>query len=254
MTTIEENLAKSLTAETTELIPYLSYLLQDLWELGSSPKDMIHLISHHIPVSTNTRVLDLACGKGAVSIAIAREIGCQVKGIDIMTEFIEYAIEKAKEFDVEANCEFVIGDITQEVETQRDFDVVILGAVGDVLGTPGETIRKLKQTIKPTGFILIDDGFGREGSNVDYYSREEWLELFDRTAVRLVDELIITDEEVSDINREQQALISTRAEELKKQYPEQTHLFDSYIKSQLAECDLIENEITGLTMLLQALQ
>lgn len=30
----EEKLAASLTAETTELLPYLPYLLQDLWTYG----------------------------------------------------------------------------------------------------------------------------------------------------------------------------------------------------------------------------
>ncbi|WP_207706943.1 hypothetical protein [Alkalibaculum sporogenes] len=44
MSNVEEKLAKSLTAESTELIPYLPYLLQDLWELGSSPKDIINMI------------------------------------------------------------------------------------------------------------------------------------------------------------------------------------------------------------------
>lgn len=65
MSDVEEKLAKSLTAESVELIPYLPYLLQDLWELGSSPKDMVHLISKNIIISEKTKVLDLACGKGA---------------------------------------------------------------------------------------------------------------------------------------------------------------------------------------------
>ena len=65
MSDVEEKLAKSLTAESVELIPYLPYLLQDLWELGSSPKDMVHLISKNIITSEKTKVLDLACGKGA---------------------------------------------------------------------------------------------------------------------------------------------------------------------------------------------
>ena len=30
----EEKLARSLSAETTELLPFLPYLLQDLWALG----------------------------------------------------------------------------------------------------------------------------------------------------------------------------------------------------------------------------
>lgn len=40
MSNVDEKLAKLLTADTTELIPYLPYLLQDLWELGSSRIDI----------------------------------------------------------------------------------------------------------------------------------------------------------------------------------------------------------------------
>ncbi len=134
MSDVEEKLAKSLTAESVELIPYLPYLLQDLWELGSSPKDMVHLISKNIIISEKTKVLDLACGKGAVSIKLAKELGCQVKGIDIMQDFIENAKKKAREFKVETLCEFIVGDINQYVEVEKGYDIVILGAVGEVLG------------------------------------------------------------------------------------------------------------------------
>jgi hypothetical protein len=67
----EEKLAKALTAETTELIPFLPYLLQDLWELGSNPRDIIKLIKKHITISENTVFLELACGKGACAVKIA---------------------------------------------------------------------------------------------------------------------------------------------------------------------------------------
>ena len=123
MSDVEEKLAKSLTAESVELIPYLPYLLQDLWELGSSPKDMVHLISKNIIISEKTKVLDLACGKGAVSIKLAKELGCQVKGIDIMKDFIENAKKKAREFKVETLCEFIVGDINQYVEVEKGYDI-----------------------------------------------------------------------------------------------------------------------------------
>ena len=95
MKTTEEKLAKSLTAESTELIPHLPYLLQDLWEMGSSPKDMLELVRKHIHVSMKTKVLDLECGKGAVSVYLAKELGRRVKGIDLIPEFIDVALEKA---------------------------------------------------------------------------------------------------------------------------------------------------------------
>jgi hypothetical protein len=35
MSNVEEKLARSLTGESTAIIPYLPYLFQDLWELGA---------------------------------------------------------------------------------------------------------------------------------------------------------------------------------------------------------------------------
>lgn len=252
MGTLEEKLAKSLTAESTELIPYLPYLLQDLWEMGSSPGDILEVITKHIFVSEKTRVLDLACGKGAVSVKLAGQLGCHIKGIDIIPEFIDYAIGKSREFGVEDLCEFAAGDITQSVKTEKDYDIVILGSAGDVLGNPEETITLLKNTIKKGGYIVIDDAYGN-GNNENYPDREQWLEIFNNTGVRLVDEKIIEDDEMTSLNNEQQALIMKRAGELKGRLPEKAHLFDGYILSQQEECDELENEISGVTMLLQAI-
>lgn len=254
VTSTEEKLAKSLTAETTELLPYLPCLLQDLWELGSSPRDIIHLMSKHMMVTQDTRVLDLACGKGAVSVHVARETGCSLKSIDLMPEFINYARQKAVEYGVESLCEFVVGDITEAVKTEKGYDAVILGAVGDVLGSPEETINKLKNTIKPGGYLIIDDAYGEKGVAFDHYSREEWVDIFGKTSVMLLDELIIDDDELKELNQEQQGFITKRAEELKKKHPEKATLFDSYLQSQQAEVEQLENEISGVTMLLQTKQ
>ena len=65
MSSVEEKLARSLTAESVELIQFLPYLLQDLWDLGSSPQDMLDLVRQHVSWTGQLEVLDLACGKGA---------------------------------------------------------------------------------------------------------------------------------------------------------------------------------------------
>lgn len=249
--TVEEKLAKSLTAESTELIPYLSYLLQDLWELGSSPRDILEMISQHVRTSTQTRVLDLACGKGAVSIKLARELGCMVKGIDIIPDFISFALMKAEEYGVGGLCQFSVGDITQSVAVERGYDIVILGAVGDVLGDPRETIDLLKGTVKRSGYMIIDDAYGDETTGSKHPTRERWLEIFAGAGVELIAEKVIEDSELESLNKEQQASIGKRAEELKARLPGKAHLFDSYVHSQRAECEELENEITGVTMLLQ---
>lgn len=251
MASVEERLARSLTADSTELIPYFPYLLQDLWELGSSPNDIIELTAKHIDVSEQTKVLDLACGKGAVSIHLAKAFGCNVKGIDLIPEFIEYAVQKAHEVGVETLCDFQVGDINQAVEKERDYDIVILGAVGSVLGNPEETIMKLKKLINDKGFIFIDDAYGVDDSDIRCPSKLKWLSIFHNAGLQLIDEKLIAHDELCSINNEQQALIVKRANELIRLYPEKKSLFESYIRSQQAECDELENEISGVTMLLR---
>ncbi|MCX7921456.1 MAG: class I SAM-dependent methyltransferase [Clostridia bacterium] len=253
MSNVEEKLAKSLTAETTELIPYLPYLLQDLWELGSGPKGIKELVLKNISISENTKILDLACGKGAVSIQLAKAFGCKVKGIDILPEFIDYARKKAEEYSIQNLCEFKVEDINQSVINEEDYDIVILGAVGDVLGNTAETLSKLKRTVKKGGYIFIDDAYSLDGSNERYLSREQWNIVFRDAGVALVDEKIIDDSELEEINKYNQDCIIARANELKKANPEKAEIFEGYIRSQQAECDELEGDITGVTWLLQVI-
>jgi len=248
-----EKLAKSLSADRIELIPYLAYLLQDLWELGSETKDIIELISRHCPVSNKLRILDPGCGKGAVSIQLAKEFGCKVKGIDIMPEFIAYAKNKAKEYRVDSLCDFITGDINQVIEEEKDNDIVILGALGDVLGDRLETIIKLKETVKPAGYILIDEAYSKNGSDLKYPTREMCLKTFDQAGVKLVAEKAMENEEISAINRFNQEHIINRANELKVLHPDKTEMFESYIQNQQVECDELEGDLIGVTLLLQVI-
>lgn len=250
MKTTEEKLAQSLTANSIDLIPYLPYLLHDLWELGSSPNDMFELINQHVPISSETRILDLACGKGAVSVMLAQKLGCFVKGIDIMPKFIDFATLKAREYNVDDRCQFYVDNILESVNKEKEYDIVILGAVGDVLGTPTETITHLKKTIKRGGYILIDDAFAHDESNPRILTKQQWLSVLEDNKMSLIDVKLIGNDELISINNQQQALIEVRAKELIQRYPQHRHLFEDYIQSQRDECEQLEHDMVGVTMLL----
>jgi hypothetical protein len=64
---LEAKVVKSLDGEDDELYNFIPYLLQDLWEIGSSPEVIINMVKKHVGKS-NLSVLDLGCGKGAVSV------------------------------------------------------------------------------------------------------------------------------------------------------------------------------------------
>ena len=72
-----------------------------------------------------------------------------MKGIDLISEFFEYADKKAIEYGMDTHCTFEVGDINKAILIKKEYDVVIFGAVGDVLGTPAEALLKLKGTVNP---------------------------------------------------------------------------------------------------------
>ena len=256
---ISEKLATSLTAKTTELIPYLPYLLQNFWELGSDPSIMVDLIKKHTTLSQNAVVLDLACGKGAVSVKIAKAFGVKVAGVDIMSEFIEVAKRKATEHGVSHLCNFIIGDINEAVKTDIQYDCIVLGATGEVLGSPQEIIRKLKPIVKAGGYILLDESFLPEGgaqedvryANHSYISETEWKELFTQEGI----EIVAADFGGFDNLDENDGLeaITKRANELTLKHPDKREPFEGYVDSQKAEYIDLKSNLTSVTWLLRKL-
>ncbi|MGI5839795.1 MAG: SAM-dependent methyltransferase [bacterium] len=251
MPSVEEKLAASLTAETTELLPYLPYLLQDLWELGTNSAIITEILAGQNLVSVTSRLLDLGCGKGAVAVRLAKTFGCHVRGIDLIPAFIGCAKRKAAEYAVASLCDFAAGDINRVVTEETGFDGVIWGSVGNILGNWAATIAQLKRTLRPGGFIIIADAYGADDGDDNYPSRARWLRIFSQAGVTLVAETTAAPELLAQVNRHNQSCIIRRAGELKTLHPEKAALFDNYVSSQQAECDELEGNTTGVTWLLR---
>jgi len=258
-TETEKKLAASLSAETTDILPFLPYLLQDFWELGSDPGVIADLIRKYIKVSGGTKILDLACGKGAASIKVAQELKINVKGIDIFPEFIDYAIQKASKANISSFCEFIVGDINDAIIIEKNYDCVIFGAAGtDVLGGPRQALEKLKSTVKPGGYIIIDEGYISDESEREklkynsetYFTLQYWMELFDENGL----ELIETVSELSEIEHSSTPGINeiiARANELSQKHPGKKALFEGYIQSQQNEYNDIDDTLICATWLLR---
>jgi len=257
----EEKLARSLSGETAELLPFLPYLLQDFWELGSDPGVMAKLIGKHVNISGETKILDLACGKGAVSVQVAHKLRVKVKGIDLLPEFIEYAARKAKEFGVGDLCEFHIDDANEAVKTEKDYDCVVFGAAGtDVLDGPAEALNKLKSTVKPGGFVLIEEGYISDGGrrediryNADaYFPLGDWMALFREAGLELVE--TGSGHSEGDLDGDSgMAAITARAGELMEKHPDKRAIFERYVRNQRDEYDDIGDGLDCVTWILKKL-
>jgi len=238
------------------LLPYMSFLLQDLWALGSSV-DYIEDIVGSLDLPPNvTRVLDLGCGKGAVSINIASRFGFKVVGIDLMFAFLEDARKKADEHHVSHLCQFINQDIIAYVSVEHGFDLVVLASLGGVFGSFENTIAKLRTKVRSGGYMLVDDGYLREAISINrkgyrhYRNHKDTIKELTAFNDLLLEEINTTDLSLN-INHEYLNAIRKRGSELVDKYPELEDDIRTYIRLQAEECDLIKNKMEGALWLLQ---
>ncbi len=58
--------------------------------------EKIALLGNYLRLTPDSRVIDLACGKGGPAILLASTFGCTVLGIERAPEFVEAAQEPSK--------------------------------------------------------------------------------------------------------------------------------------------------------------
>jgi len=254
MDTVKKSIVKSLDGLEFGLFPYLSYLLQDLWEIGASPDIIIDLVKKQGLLNKKSRILDLGCGKGAVLIKLVKEFGCQGLGIDALPEFIDEAKNYAKKNKVLEKCTFEIGDIRRMVDQLQGYDLVILGSIGPVFGDIKSTLQKVQSSIKNDGFIILDDGYLSGSSQLKssiYFNETETVNQIESAKMKIADQMVLSSDYIKKSNEKIYNYIRGRAVELMKKYPEDQSIFEAYLKSQEDENTLLEEHITCVTWLLE---
>jgi SAM-dependent methyltransferase len=117
------------------------------------------------------RLLDIGCGNGRL-IYRAKRDGWQVKGLELSPEMAEFAAAKVGA-EVIAR-DFLDGDVP--AGDRESFDVVSLRHVLEHLPWPMQAMTKIRELLKPGGYLLI------EVPNVESLSRR-WVRLLVNTGL-----------------------------------------------------------------------
>ncbi|MDO8952343.1 MAG: class I SAM-dependent methyltransferase [Draconibacterium sp.] len=257
MKSIEESVVIAMDGSDKELFPFLPYILQDIWEIGADPEAIIKLIRKYFNNIAELKVLDLGCGKGAVSVKVSHKLGCTCYGIDAIPEFVEFAQQKATEYKVNHLCIFEIGDIREKVKDLSGFDVVILGAIGSVFGDYYSTLSTLAKCINENGIFIIDDAYINDNSDFSHslmFKKSDILHQIEMAGMQLVENDIMDNEYIKDSDDYIFENIKRRCNELIEQYPHKQHLFLNYISKQEVENDVLENKVIGTTMVIKKIE
>ncbi len=102
------------------------------------------------------RALDLGCGTGVVSLALARR-DFSVVGVDHSQDMLEIAERKAAGEGLAESCRFMTGDVRDVPFGDGAFDVVTCQGLLHHLEDPEPCLRELKRVLRPGGAFFLSD-------------------------------------------------------------------------------------------------
>jgi ubiquinone/menaquinone biosynthesis C-methylase UbiE len=122
-----------------------------------SDQTSMQLLMDVAAIGSGDRVLDVCCGPGLVSCAIAPRAG-HVTGIDITPAMIDQAnrLQKSNRLD---NMDWVVGDVTRLPFPANSFSVVLSRYAFHHLLGPATVLREMARVCRPGGRVVLADVF-----------------------------------------------------------------------------------------------
>ncbi len=123
--------------------------------------EKLRLLGERLRLGPETRVLDVASGRGGPALLLARELGCSVEGIEIAPEFHAVAVERAQAAGLAERVTFRLGDASQE-ELGEGWDVALCLGASFVWGGLAGTLDALEPVVRPGGHVVVGEPFWRK--------------------------------------------------------------------------------------------
>ncbi len=101
------------------------------------------------------RWLEVACGPGIVSRALAPRVG-SVHGVDLTPSMIEKARDDAAAAEVE-NADFGLGDATALEIDDDAFDGAVTRFSLHHIPVPGRVLAEMARVVRPGGWVVVSD-------------------------------------------------------------------------------------------------
>jgi len=137
---------------------FFTELPNEFWRRAASPESTVadvEFIEKHLGLTPGSRILDVPCGSGRHSLALAAR-GHRVTGVDISTDAIAHARRTAA--DAHVDVEFVLADM-REIPQASSFDAAVcLGNSFGYLDLTGtrKFVASLAVAVRPGGGLVID--------------------------------------------------------------------------------------------------
>ena len=122
--------------------------------LEDAQNNKIQHIIKKLNIQENQKVLDIGCGWGSLAIDIAKSINCEVTGITLSQNQLDYCVKKAKKLNLENQVTFKLIDYR---ELNEKFDRIVSVGMFEHVGRKfyKKFFRQIEKLLNNNGVSLI---------------------------------------------------------------------------------------------------
>lgn len=124
-------------------------------------EEKLMLLGRRLGLTSESRVLDIASGRGGPALVLARELGCTVHGIEISPDFHAVALERIAQAGLTDRVTFECGDAAAVEHAPESYDAALCLGASFVYGSLADTVDALAPAVRPGGHVVVGEPYWR---------------------------------------------------------------------------------------------
>ncbi|MGH3133786.1 MAG: SAM-dependent methyltransferase [Gaiellaceae bacterium] len=124
-------------------------------------EEKLLLLGERLRLGPDSRVLDIAAGRGGPALVLARAFGCRIEGIEIAPEFHSDSLERAAAGGLEQLVSFRLADASTEALVHARYDAALCLGASFVYGSLADTVDALAPAVRPGGHVVVGEPYWR---------------------------------------------------------------------------------------------
>jgi SAM-dependent methyltransferase len=119
------------------------------------------LLGKRLGLGPDSRVLDIASGRGGPAVLLASEFGCRWHGIEISPDFHAVAVERAAGAGLGEKVSFELADASTSAHEAEAYDAALCLGASFVYGGLADAVEALAPAVRPGGHVVVGEPYWR---------------------------------------------------------------------------------------------
>ena len=144
----------------------------------TSPEKLLRL-GRLLGLRPESRVLDVASGRGGPAVLLAGEHGWTWHGVELSPDFHSVAVERVASAGLADRVTFELGDGAAATHEPESYDAALCLGASFVYGSLADTVDALAPAVRPGGYVVVGEPYWRRLPLPDDYEdrQQPWTTL-----------------------------------------------------------------------------